>query len=59
MTRRDNEDYFDFVRRSGAHQLAKPVKLADLQDNFRAVVEHGLPEEADKYVRALEILEAN
>lgn len=35
MTRRENEDYFDFVRRSGANQLAKPVKLADARQFAR------------------------
>jgi hypothetical protein len=34
MTRREGEDYFDFVRRAGANPLARPVKVADLRDNL-------------------------
>jgi hypothetical protein len=34
LTRREGEDYFDFVRRAGAHPLARPVKVADLRDNL-------------------------
>jgi (p)ppGpp synthase/HD superfamily hydrolase len=34
MTRRDGEDYVEFVRRAAAHPLARPVKIADLRDNM-------------------------
>ncbi len=34
MTRRYNEDYFDFVRRCSNNKIAKFVKLADLNDNM-------------------------
>ena len=34
MTRRDGEDYFEFVRRAVAHPIARPVKIADLRDNM-------------------------
>ena len=34
VTRREGEDYLDFVRRSGRHPLAREVKIADLQDNM-------------------------
>lgn len=33
MSKRDGEDYFDFVRRSIENGLARPVKRADLTDN--------------------------
>jgi hypothetical protein len=34
VSRREGEDYFDFVRRAGANPLARPVKVADLRDNL-------------------------
>ncbi|OPZ85140.1 MAG: Bifunctional (p)ppGpp synthase/hydrolase SpoT [bacterium ADurb.Bin429] len=34
LSRRPDEDYFDFVRRAAAHPIARPVKLADLEDNM-------------------------
>lgn len=33
LTHRENEDYFDAVRRAGADPIARIVKLADLADN--------------------------
>ncbi|MCU0514813.1 MAG: GTP pyrophosphokinase [Anaerolineae bacterium] len=34
LTRRPEEDYMDYVRRAGAHPVARRVKLADLEDNM-------------------------
>lgn len=34
VTKRDGEDYEDFVRRSAGNPLARRVKLADLEDNM-------------------------
>lgn len=34
LTRRDGEDYFDFVLRAGSHPVARLVKRADLRDNL-------------------------
>lgn len=34
LTRREGEEYFDFVLRAGANPVARPVKLADLRDNL-------------------------
>jgi len=34
LTKREGEDYADFVRRAGAHPVARRVKLADLEDNM-------------------------
>jgi (p)ppGpp synthase/HD superfamily hydrolase len=34
LTRRDGEDYFDFIRRAANHSLARKVKKADLLDNM-------------------------
>lgn len=34
VTRRDGEDYFDFVRRAAAHPMARAIKRADLIDNL-------------------------
>lgn len=35
LTRRDGEDYFDYVRRAKANPIARRVKWADLCDNLR------------------------
>jgi (p)ppGpp synthase/HD superfamily hydrolase len=34
LTRRDGEDYFDYVRRAAAYPIARAVKIADLRDNM-------------------------
>jgi (p)ppGpp synthase/HD superfamily hydrolase len=34
VTRRDNESYEEFVKRSASNPLARRVKLADLEDNM-------------------------
>lgn len=34
LTRRENEDYFEFVRRAGRHPIGRRVKLAGLADNM-------------------------
>lgn len=34
LTRRDGEDYMDFIRRLSSNPLAVRVKLADLEDNM-------------------------
>ena len=34
VTRRDEETYEAFVRRSAAHPISRRVKLADLEDNM-------------------------
>jgi (p)ppGpp synthase/HD superfamily hydrolase len=34
LTKREGEDYADFVRRAGANPVARRVKLADLEDNM-------------------------
>jgi (p)ppGpp synthase/HD superfamily hydrolase len=34
LTRRDDEDYQDFVARAGQNDLARLVKIADLKDNL-------------------------
>lgn len=34
LTRRESESYEEFVRRAGAHPVARRVKIADLEDNM-------------------------
>ena len=34
ITRRDGERYFDYIKRCKQNEMAKTVKLADLQDNI-------------------------
>lgn len=34
LTKREGEDYADFITRAGANPIARAVKLADLEDNM-------------------------
>lgn len=56
MTRRDGEDYFDFVRRAASNPLARPVKVADLRDNLRKSADAGSTQRGEKYRKALQML---
>lgn len=60
VSRREGEDYFDFVRRAGANPLARPVKVADLRDNLD-LTRIAAPTQQDydrceRYRQALELL---
>jgi len=60
VTRREGEDYFDFVKRAGANPLARPVKVADLRDNLD-LTRIAAPSQRDhdrceRYRKALELL---
>ncbi|WP_426126249.1 HD domain-containing protein [Pararhizobium sp. PWRC1-1] len=61
LTRRSDEDYFDFIRRLAPNAIARAVKIADIRDNLDP--NRGLPaddkatERADKYRLALALLE--
>ncbi len=63
LTRREGEDYFDFVRRAASHPVARAVKRADLLENLDvtrlATVTPRDEERMAKYRRALAILEAD
>jgi (p)ppGpp synthase/HD superfamily hydrolase len=54
LTRRDGEEDGAFVRRAAANRLARPAKLADLEDNLRQAQAAGLP--SQKYRHGLDIL---
>jgi (p)ppGpp synthase/HD superfamily hydrolase len=54
MTKRADEDYFDFVRRAIANPLARPVKRADLLDNLEQMRRMG--GDSFKYQQGLAIL---
>lgn len=54
MSKRDGEDYFDFVRRSIANPLARPVKRADLTDNLAQM--HQMGGDGSKFAEGLRIL---
>ncbi|MBB5536936.1 HD domain-containing protein [Rhizobium giardinii] len=60
LTRRNGEDYFDFIRRVAANSIAQAVKIADLRDNLDP--SRPLPDDANsraraqKYRRALSML---
>ena len=60
VTKRENEDYFDFIDRIKVNPLAIAVKISDLHDNMNLVRIH-TPTEKDlqrikKYEKALAIL---
>jgi (p)ppGpp synthase/HD superfamily hydrolase len=56
VTKREGEDYEDFVKRSASNSLARRVKLADLEDNMDIRRLPKLTEDAkerlQKYLRA-------
>lgn len=60
LTRRQGEDYFDFIRRCMGNPLARAVKIADIRDNLDP--KRPLPSDpkafdrAEKYRRALRML---
>lgn len=60
LTRREGEVYLDFVRRAAANELARRVKLADVDDNLDPARVTALSEEhrslAERYQRARAIL---
>jgi (p)ppGpp synthase/HD superfamily hydrolase len=55
MTRREGEDYADFVRRAIANPLARPVKRADLEDNLQQAERAGIDD--SKYRLGLGLLD--
>jgi GTP diphosphokinase / guanosine-3',5'-bis(diphosphate) 3'-diphosphatase len=60
LSRRQEEDYLEFVRRAAAHPIAGPVKRADLEDNLdltriASPTDHDR-ERTDRYQRALDVL---
>lgn len=61
LTRREGEEYFDFVRRAIADPLARPVKRADLLDNLATALQASPRSKAaskiEKYRAALAIVE--
>jgi (p)ppGpp synthase/HD superfamily hydrolase len=61
VTKRDAEDYDDFVRRSAANPIGRRVKLADLYDNsdlsrIAAPTERDL-QRIEKYRRAIDLID--
>jgi (p)ppGpp synthase/HD superfamily hydrolase len=62
VTKRANEDYEEFVRRSASNSLARRVKIADLEDNMdlrrlESVTEQDVPR-LEKYLKAWRQLSA-
>jgi (p)ppGpp synthase/HD superfamily hydrolase len=60
VTKRDGEDYVDFVRRAAANPIGRRVKLADLHDNSD-LSRIAVPSERDfrrieKYRRAIDLI---
>jgi (p)ppGpp synthase/HD superfamily hydrolase len=56
LTKREGEDYTAFTARAGSDPLARPVKVADLEDNMDLRRAGGLPADDlprfEKYVKA-------
>lgn len=60
VTKRDGEDYEEFVRRAAANPIGRRVKLADMQDNsdllrITAPTERDL-RRIEKYQRAIDLI---
>jgi len=55
LTKRDGEDYGDFVIRCSQNPIAKVVKSCDVKDNLRNVEQYK-PKLKPRYVQALEYL---
>jgi guanosine-3',5'-bis(diphosphate) 3'-pyrophosphohydrolase len=56
VTRRDDENYLEFVERAAANRIGKAVKIADIQDNLdpdRIRLLPPDPERTQKYKAAL------
>jgi (p)ppGpp synthase/HD superfamily hydrolase len=62
LTRREGEDYFDFVRRAARDPIARAVKRADLEENSDlsrlGVVTDRDRERMERYRTAIAILDA-
>ncbi|MEJ2538587.1 MAG: HD domain-containing protein [Gemmatimonadota bacterium] len=60
LTRREGELYMDFCRRAATNELARQVKLADIDDNLDPARVAALPEQnrslPDRYRKARAIL---
>lgn len=63
LTKKENEDYFDFIKRAKQNSIAKKVKKADLSDNMSLDRIKNKTEKdyqrLEKYKKALELLENN
>lgn len=62
LTKKDGEDYFEFVARAASNGLARPVKIADIRDNLDST-RIASPTKNDhdrmaRYRRALKLAEA-
>lgn len=55
LSKREGEDYFEFVRRSISNPLARSVKRADLTDNLAQATQMG--GDISKFVEGLRILD--
>lgn len=58
VSRREGEDYFEYIRRAAQHPIGKLVKAADLRDNMLPERTQGLRLKSllGKYSKALDIL---
>lgn len=61
LTKQKKEDYFDYIQKVKQNEIARVVKLADLQDNMNlkrlSVITEKDKERVKKYQKAKELLE--
>jgi hypothetical protein len=62
LSRRDDEEYLDYVRRAAEHPLARRVKRVELEDNMNTTKGRGMwdrdRERLENYEQAIAILNA-
>ena len=58
MTRRDDEPYFEYIKRLGGNELARTVKLADLTHNTDPARDGATQEMRERYAKAKEMLQS-
>ena len=57
ITRREDEEYFDYIERVGRNEVASAVKAADLKHNLDPSRKGATPQMRERYERALSMLD--
>ncbi len=58
ITRRDTEDYREYILRVKENRIAQQVKIADIEHNLESFNQKNNKSRADKYKLAIEVLKA-
>lgn len=60
VTRRPEEDYFDFIKRAKQNQIGRVVKIHDLEDNLNVLrlneISPAMAERFNRYLKSLDYL---